>query len=956
MPFEFEYPHIIHPATLDAIFHLMVHVVSDGGTWTDAAVPYRLQRLFIATDQPQNAGTLFSGYAGRHNKTDNGLLGADLVVSDESWQTPKIIVDGLLMKKVTASGSSSSEAGENQIAKRCTVLTWELDPTSFVHSPDSSSLSIENVNTLQDWLQIECHKSPGLTVLIDGNALGPILTDELLPFISGASSYRAISQLTITGSNEETLDPWRKAIADVEADSQVTFHVSGKESGYSLDDAKFHLIITASSGHSAESSAAPWVPALQQEGRLLILSQGKPDLGAEKPVTNGFSYPKVQARSISLKTGTIDIIAVPREPCLNRGGVCLLLPRTYIDSQAASLEIELERSLLNRGISVRKAFADMADDLTDQHIISLLDLGQPAGFLSHWTKDEFESFKTLLNTVKHLCWLSRAGQMLSPDEAGLGSAPTTGFLRVLRNELPQVTITHVDLTTSFNSSKAEAILNLWIPLSLDESDSADLEYAEFKGEFYIPRTVPAPSFDSEIALATGAASAEPTLLGDAGHLQLVNEEGAALVWKLLPGPETKISPEEVDIKVTNVSTTVGRSFTISSPQALWTQTTGVVSACGSSVSELSPGDHVVVLGPSNCQNKLRVHWSKAHTVPVGVALDAAATTIWLYALALYILEHVVRLQVGENILVCDGLTPLTQALLSLSSTTGANIFTTVSSQADKKIVESLGIPVNVIVDFNSTGVSSYLLHETGGRGIDALIAPAHIVTKDLSAFMADFGRIASIIGTGDDHGLPRSLGRRNLTYSLVQPAQILEEHPETVTRLLRKRASLLNAVLPASKFTPALQVFSVSQFPDAAERCGSSKEDGIVSVAFPDDALVPVLPPKPQTLELPADGTYVLAGGLGSLGLRIAKLMAQHGARHIVLLSRSGNNPKWDGEIAVVQSIGASVEVLKCDVTKADEVEDAINSLYLVGRRIRGVVQCAMVLQVSTSIIPEPEE
>lgn len=129
-----------------------------------------------------------------------------------------------------------------------------------------------------------------------------------------------------------------------------------------------------------------------------------------------------------------------------------------------------------------------------------------------------------------------------------------------------------------------------------------------------------------------------------------------------------------------------------------------------------------------------------------------------------------------------------------------------------------------------------------------------------------------------------------------------------------------------------------------------------MSVAFADDALVPVLPPKPQTLELPADGTYVLAGGLGSLGLRIAKLMAQHGARHIVLLSRSGKNPNWDGEIAAVESIGASVEVLKCDVTKADEVEDAINSLYLVGRRIRGVVQCAMVLQVSTSIFPEPEE
>jgi hypothetical protein len=80
MPHEFEYPHLIHPATLDAIFHLMLVSVSSGAAWKEAAVPFRLRRMFVANEQPQGAGSLFSGYS---TATSSGAeLSADLVVSD----------------------------------------------------------------------------------------------------------------------------------------------------------------------------------------------------------------------------------------------------------------------------------------------------------------------------------------------------------------------------------------------------------------------------------------------------------------------------------------------------------------------------------------------------------------------------------------------------------------------------------------------------------------------------------------------------------------------------------------------------------------------------------------------------------------------------------------------------------------------------------------------------------
>lgn len=59
-------------------------------------------------------------------------------------------------------------------------------------------------------------------------------------------------------------------------------------------------------------------------------------------------------------------------------------------------------------------------------------------------------------------------------------------------------------------------------------------------------------------------------------------------------------------------------------------------------------------------------------------------------------------------------------------------------------------------------------------------------------------------------------------------------------------------------------------------------------MSFDQTAIVPIIPAKPSLLALSGQATYVLAGGLGALGLTIAENMVEHGAEHLVFFFRSG--------------------------------------------------------------------
>ena len=115
-------------------------------------------------------------------------------------------------------------------------------------------------------------------------------------------------------------------------------------------------------------------------------------------------------------------------------------------------------------------------------------------------------------------------------------------------------------------------------------------------------------------------------------------------------------------------------------------------------------------------------------------------------------------------------------------------------------------------------------------------------------------------------------------------------------------------------------------------------------------ALTPA-PAFDSRTRLPADATYLITGGFGSLGLRAAGTLVDSGARHLVLCGRRGLTVEACGPIAELQRRGAHVTAMQADVAVADDVSRLIERIASTLPPLRGVVHAAGVL--NDSVISE---
>ena len=96
--------------------------------------------------------------------------------------------------------------------------------------------------------------------------------------------------------------------------------------------------------------------------------------------------------------------------------------------------------------------------------------------------------------------------------------------------------------------------------------------------------------------------------------------------------------------------------------------------------------------------------------------------------------------------------------------------------------------------------------------------------------------------------------------------------------------------------------------------------------------------------DLVPDATYLITGGLGGLGLLVARWMVERGAKHLVLLGRSAASETANQTLSQLKQLGVKVVLAQVDVSSQEEVAKVIADIDRSLPPLRGIVHLAGVL------------
>ncbi|PSL51987.1 myxalamid-type polyketide synthase MxaE and MxaD [Saccharothrix carnea] len=96
------------------------------------------------------------------------------------------------------------------------------------------------------------------------------------------------------------------------------------------------------------------------------------------------------------------------------------------------------------------------------------------------------------------------------------------------------------------------------------------------------------------------------------------------------------------------------------------------------------------------------------------------------------------------------------------------------------------------------------------------------------------------------------------------------------------------------------------------------------------------------------DATYLVTGGLGALGLLVARRLVERGARHLVLVGRGNADDGVEQELRVLRGAGATVRVARADVSDDRALAGVLADAAASMPPVRGVVHAAGILDDAT--------
>jgi acyl transferase domain-containing protein/acyl carrier protein len=593
-----------------------------------------------------------------------------------------------------------------------------------------------------------------------------------------------------------------------------------------------------------------------------------------------------------------------------------------------------------------------ADDVGFDHLAGLVFVAPPASGAP--TEQCLSRGRELVEEVVHIARelpntegqpprlyvVTRGAQAVTAgDEINLDQSGLRGLLRSIGNEHPPLTPTQIDIDTH---TRADAVAQEIL------SGSAEDETAWRHGNWYAARlrTTPLRAEERRTTVVDPERDGmrlEVRIPGDLQTLELV-----AVDRQPPQAGQIEVAVSASSINFADVLAAFGRCPTFDGRQPkLGLDFTGVVTAIGPGVTQHKVGDRVGGFAGGGCWGTFVTCDARlAAPLPTGLSEEDAAAVSTAYCTAWYGLVDLARLSAGDRVLIHSATGGVGQAAIAIARHVGAEIYATAGSPRRRQLLRDWGI--EHVYDSRSTAFAEQIRRDTDGHGVDvvlnSLTGAAQRAGIELLAFDGRFVEI----GKRDVYEHTRVdlyPFRRNLAFYYADLALTSANDPERIGALLRNVYELVGGgVLPVLERTD----YPLSDARTAIRSISAAEHTGRLVLRVPRRGLTRVVVPPTNAPIFRRDGSYIVTGGVGGLGLFLAAVMASAGCGRIVLSSRSQPNSQAQKTISRLRDKGADIVLERGNIAEPDTAASLVRAATATGLPLHGVLHAAAVVEDAT--------
>jgi NADPH:quinone reductase-like Zn-dependent oxidoreductase/acyl carrier protein len=366
-----------------------------------------------------------------------------------------------------------------------------------------------------------------------------------------------------------------------------------------------------------------------------------------------------------------------------------------------------------------------------------------------------------------------------------------------------------------------------------------------------------------------------------------------------------------------------------------------VVAVGDQVSEVAVGDEVIAAKSCTLTSHLTVGSQFVAHKPSHLSLEQAATIPLAFLTAFYSLHTLGRMDRGERVLIHAGTGGVGLAAVQLALQAGAVVFATAGSPEKRELLTALGVPH--VMDSRSLAFADEIRKLTGGEGVDIVLnsLSGEAIDKSLS-LLRPYGRFIEIGKT--DIFKNRKIGmralRRNISVFVADLLGALGARADLARSMLQE---VIGRVESGGLRPLPHRVFPAARAADAFRSMAQAKHIGKLIVSMQDNEGL-VVDRGLRSVSVDPEGSYLITGGLGGLGLAVADRLARRGARRLALVGRSAPSASAQAAVESLRQRGVEVLVFAADITDREQAREVVAEVRRRMGPLRGIMHAAMVL------------